>query len=318
MILKHVIIEPGLALAPIAGFTDTYFRREIKKLGGCGLIFSEMVSSEALTRDSKRSHKIMEFSHAERPIAIQISGANRERMALAAKIVEDSGADILDINMGCPVSRIVKTGAGAALINDPALVARVLRAVTGSVTIPVTVKIRSGWQKWDRKGIELSRIAEENGAAAITVHARSRSDSFKEKAEWPLIGEVKYQVKIPVIGNGDVKEAEDAIRMKRETGCDAVMIGRAAMSNPWIFRQIMQIERGEVPEVISAAERNRFALEHFRILLENEEDRIALHRMRSFAGWYFRRVPGALQYRRLLNSIKTAREFLETSLDYLS
>ena len=318
MILKDLTIDPDLALAPIAGFTETYFRRMIKKIGGCGLIFSEMVSSEALTRDSKKSYRLIRFSPEEKPIAMQISGADPERMAEAAKIVENAGGDAVDINMGCPARNVVKTGAGSALINDPSRAAAVMKAVKKSVSIPVTVKIRGGWKSGDKKGIAIALSAEDCGASAVTVHPRSRHDSFKEKVEWILIGEIKSVLHIPVIGNGDVKEPQDALRMIEETGCDGVMIGRAAIFNPWIFKQIGQIQNGGIPETVTAADRNKFACEYFRTVLQYEEERSALHRMRSFAGWYFKGVPGALQFRRLLSSIKSASEFFETSLEYLS
>ncbi len=318
MILHSLTIEPGFILAPIAGFTDTYFRRMVKRIGGCGLVFSEMVSSEALTRGSKKSYKFMEFVSEEKPISIQISGANHIAMAQAARIAEAQGADAVDINMGCPAHSVVRSGAGSALINDPSRAAEVLKAVKDSVSIPVTVKIRGGWQSGDRKGIELARIAEECGASAVTVHARSRHDSFKEKAEWLLISEVKSFVRIPVIGNGDVMEPDDALRMMKETGCDAVMIGRGAIFNPWIFRQISQLLSEGVYEPATSMERKKFAVDYFQMVLGNEDERTALHRIRSFAGWYFKGMPGALHLRRSLNSIRSASEFFAISLEYLS
>ncbi len=318
MILHSLTIEPDFILAPIAGFTDTYFRRMVKKIGGCGLVFSEMVSSEALTRNSKKSFRFMEFTSEEKPISIQISGADHLRMAEAAKIAEAQGADAVDINMGCPARTVVRSGAGSALINDPSRASEVLKAVRASVSIPVTVKIRGGWHSGDRKGIELARIAEECGASAVTVHPRSRQDSFKEKAQWSLIGEIKSLLGIPIVGNGDVVRPDDALRMMKETGCDAVMIGRGAIFNPWIFKQIGQLLNGGVYEPATSMERKKFAVDYFRMVLDNEDERTALHRIRSFAGWYFKRMPGALHLRRSLNSIRSTSEFFATSLEYLS
>ena len=318
MILQNLAIEPELILAPIAGFTDTYFRRMIKRIGGCGLIFSEMVSSEALARDSRKSFRLIGFSAEEKPIAIQISGADPKRMAEAAKIIEANRADAVDINMGCPSRNVTRSGAGSALIMNPDLAAEIITAVRESVSIPVTVKIRGGWKSGDKKGIALAHAAEDCGASAVTVHPRARHDSFKEKAEWSLIGEIKSLLKIPVIGNGDVKEPEDALRMMKDTGCDAVMIGRAAIFNPWIFRQIGQMQNGEASGVVAADDRKKFARDYFQMVLLHEEGRAALHRMRSFAGWYFKGVPGALHLRRSLSSIRSASEFFEMALEYLS
>lgn len=317
MLIRNIKIEPDLVLAPIASFTDTIFRKKVKEIGGCGLIFSEMISVEALTRKSQKTQKMLSFCKEEKPIAIQISGCNVERMVEAAKIIESRGPDIIDINMGCPARKVVKTGAGSALMNNLPLASKIINMVRKAVTIPVTVKIRAGWEREDKKGIPLAIAAEEAGASAITVHPRYRYDSFGDKADWPLIGEVKSLVSIPVIGNGDVKEAKDAVRMKSETGCDAVMVGRAAVRNPWIFKQIVDLRSGQAPLFASFEDRKRFAREHFHLLLEYEDEKVALHRMKSFAGWYFKGIPGGIQFRRRLNSVRTASEFLESSLDYL-
>ncbi len=317
MFIRDIKIEQDLVLAPIASFTDTTFRMKVKGIGGCGLIFSEMVSVEALTRGCQKTLKMLTFSEIERPIAIQISGTNVTRMVEAAKIVEGRGADIIDINMGCPARKVIKTGAGSALMNNISLASEIIDNLRKAVSIPVTVKIRAGWEKGDKKGLDTAIAAQEAGASAITIHPRYRCDSFGNKADWTLISEVKSSVRIPVIGNGDVKDAKDAIRMKNETGCDAVMIGRAAIRNPWIFKQIVDLRNGQEPFSATLDERKRFAKEHFQLLLEYENEKIALHRMKSFAGWYFKGIPGGINFRRRLNSVRTSSEFLNSALDYL-
>jgi tRNA-dihydrouridine synthase B len=317
MLIQDIKIEPDLVMAPIASFTDTTFRKKVKDIGGCGLIFSEMISVEALTRGCKKTLKMLTFSETERPIAIQISGCNVMRMVEGAKIIEGKGADIIDINMGCPARKVVKTGAGSALMNNRVLASEIIEKVRQAVSIPVTVKTRAGWEKGDRKGVDMAIAAQEAGASAITMHPRYRYDSYKDQADWSLIGEVKSSVRILVIGNGDVKEAKDAIRMKSETGCDAVMIGRAAVRNPWIFKQTVDLRKGEEPFLATLDDKKQFAREHFHLLLEHENEKIALHRMKSFAGWYFKGIPGGINFRRRLNSVRTPSEFLNSALDYL-
>lgn len=317
MFIQNIKIEPDLVMAPIASFTDSTFRKKVKEIGGCGLIFSEMISAEALTRGCKKTLKMLMFSETERPIAIQISGWNVMRMAEAAKIIEGRGADIIDINMGCPARKVIKTGAGSALMNNPARASEIIEKVRQAVTIPVTVKIRAGWKKGDKKGIDAGMVAQEAGASAITMHPRYPHDSYGNRADWSLIGELKAIARIPVIGNGDVKNVKDAVRMKSETGCDAVMIGRAAVRNPWIFKQIVDFRKGREPFTATLEDRKRFAREHFHLLLEYENEKIALHRMKSFAGWYFKGIPGGINFRRRLNSVRTPSEFLNSALDYL-
>lgn len=318
MLIRDIKVQPDLVLAPIASFTDTSFRRKVKDIGGCGLIFSEMISVEALIRCSGKTLKMLKFSEDEKPIAIQISGCHMMRMVEAAKMIEDRGVDIIDINMGCPARKVVKSGAGAALMNNLPLAAKIIETINKNVSIPVMVKIRAGWKNGDKKGIKTAIAAQEAGASAITVHPRYRYDFFSEKADWSLIEEVKSSVSIPVIGNGDVKEAKDAIRMKEETRCDGVMIGRAAINNPWIFKQIVDLMEGREPHPVTLEDKKKFALEHFKLLQEYEEENIALHRMKSFTGWYFKGIPGGSKFRRRLNDVRTITEFFDGALDYLS
>src|SRR5881398_3388567 len=235
--IGNVRIDPPLALAPMAEVTDTYYRSLIKELGGAGLVVSEFVSSEGLTRKNERSHQMLAFNESERPVAIQIYGGDPDRMDDAAAIVEAQGVDIVDINMGCPVKKIVSTGAGSGMLRDFDKAARVVEKIRKRVKIPVTVKVRKGWESNDV--LPLLKRFEEIGVSAIAIHGRTRSEAYTGASDWQYIAYVKSELGIPVWGNGDVKTAADALRMFETTGVDGVMIGRAALHNPFIFRDIV-------------------------------------------------------------------------------
>ncbi len=259
-------------LAPMAGQTNHAFRTLCRKMGGCGLVCTELISSTALQYKSSRKRTLQRFDwHAdESPFAVQLFGSDPYEMAEAARLVVGQGADIVDINMGCWVPKVAKKGGGAALLKDVCTAAAVVEAVVQAVEVPVTVKVRSGWSAENPTAVEFARVAEQIGVAAVTVHARYAEQGFQGRADWSMIRQVKDALReIPVIGNGDVTNAEDARRMFAETGCDAVMIGRAALGNPWIFRQIMhELETGlPLPEP-SIAERAAAALEQARLTLE--------------------------------------------------
>src|SRR2546425_11292279 len=232
-----VLIDPPLALAPMAEVTDTYYRSLVKELGGAGLVVSEFISAEGLTRDNARTKQMLAYSESERPVAIQIYGGDPDRMDDAAAIVEAQGVDIVDINMGCPVKKVVNSGAGSALLKDFDRASRVVDKIRRRVKIPVTVKVRKGWESDDV--LPLLQRFEEIGVAAIAVHGRTRNEAYTGASDWDYIAYVKSALKIPVWGNGDVKTAADAVRMFERTGVDGVMIGRAALHNPFIFRDIM-------------------------------------------------------------------------------
>src|SRR5271167_4394149 len=237
--IRDLTIRPAAVLAPMAGVTDTLFRRVIRGLGSCGLLMTEFTSSEGITRSAAKTLRYLYFQEDEHPITAQLFGANPAVMAEAARMVEDLGYDAVDINLGCPAKKVVKCG-GSGLLRDLPLLEAILKSVRQAVRIPLTVKIRAGWDENSIVAAEVARMAEANGVEAVAVHPRTRLQGFEGRADWNIIRAVRDAVKIPVIGNGDVRLPEDAVRMVEETGCDAVMIGRAAATNPWIFRQIEQ------------------------------------------------------------------------------
>jgi len=286
--LGPVRIDPPLALAPMAEVTDTYYRSLVKELGGVGLVVSEFVSSEGLTRKNERSHQMLAFNENERPVAIQIYGGDPDRMDDAAAIVEAEGVDIVDVNMGCPVKNIVNNGAGSALLKDFDRAARIVEKIRRRVTIPVTVKVRKGWESDDV--LPLLQRFEEIGVAAIAVHGRTRNEAYTGASDWDYIAHVKANLKIPVWGNGDVKVAGDALRMFQRTGVDGVMIGRAALHNPFIFRDIMCGDR-----LHPAAEINRRidAMQRYlsKIDAAPQVDKWKLHKARTVIGWFSKGIP---------------------------
>lgn len=245
-----LLVSPATVLAPMAGLTDTVFRRFIRNLGGCGLIMTEFTSSHGVSaalrsRRPPKSMKYLAFEPEEHPISAQLFGSNPEVMAEAAQVCEQLGFDAVDLNFGCPVNKVVKCNGGSGLLRDLPLVKRLLQSVRSAISIPFTMKYRAGWNDRELVAVEMARMAEDCGLDAIALHPRTREQGYSGKADWTRIAEVKAVVRIPVIGNGDINSPEDAVRMVAETGCDAVMIGRAASHNPWIFRQIAQyLERG--------------------------------------------------------------------------
>jgi nifR3 family TIM-barrel protein len=279
-----VLIDPPLALAPMAEVTDTYYRSLIKELGGAGLVVSEFISAEGLTRANARSHQMLAFNENERPVAIQIYGGDPDRMDDAAAIVEEQGVDIVDINMGCPVKKIVNNGAGSALLKDFDRAARVVDKIKKRVKIPVTVKVRKGWESDDV--LPLLKRFEDIGVSAIAIHGRTRNEAYTGASDWGYIAAVKAELKIPVFGNGDVKTPADAIRMFETTAVDGVMIGRAALHNPFIFRDIAAHVAGV--RVTDEGDRRIDAMLRYLGKIDGapQPDRWKLHKARTVIGWF--------------------------------
>lgn len=294
--------------APMAGVTDRAFRIVARRFG-CGLAYTEMVSDQALLYGNRRTLAILDREGEPGVLSVQIFGSNPDFMARAAQIAEEMGADIIDINMGCPTPKIVKNGEGAALMKDPRLAARIVREVVGRVNVPVTVKMRKGWDEHSANAVELALLAEKAGAAAVAVHGRLRTQFYSGKADWGIIRAVKEAVRIPVIGNGDVWSPQDAQAMLRETGCDGVMIGRAALGNPWIFRQTVHyLATEELLPPPSLPERVAVALAHFDLLVGTKGEKTAVLAMRKHAAWYLKGVPGAAKLRERVNRAQSAQE----------
>ncbi len=304
-------IAPPLVLAPMAGVTDRQFRLLLRRLGGVGLVTMEFISSEGLTRGDPRARRLMQFAEEERPLSIQIYGSDPERMAQAARLVEDSGADACDINMGCPANRVLRGCAGCALMGDLALAARIVRAVRRAIRIPLTVKFRAGLREEALAYVELGRICEGEGADAVALHPRTAQQMFRGRAPWERIARLKQVLSIPVVGNGDVQCAADAVRMMRQTGCDAVMIGRASLKQPWIYRQTAALLAGREGREPTLEERRQWILEHFRLLEEEEEPKFALHTMRTFTGWYTHGLAGGKRLRARIQSLQSAEAFFD-------
>jgi len=303
-------VNPPFVLSPMAGVTDRYFRRIIRDLGGVGVVTMEFISSESLTRGIERTVNLMEFAPEERPLSIQIYGKDPARMADAAQIVEEIGADAVDINMGCPANKVLKGCAGAALMGDLDLARAIVRAVRARVRLPLTVKFRAGLDEARLNFLELGRICEAEGADGVALHPRTARQMYTGQADWSRIAALKQALRIPVLGNGDVREPGDALRMISETGCDGVLIGRAAVANPWIFRQADALRRGEPAREAGVEERRDLILGHFRMLAGNESEEMALHKIRTFAGRYTHGLPGGKRLRQKIQSIQTVSAFL--------
>ena len=308
--LGPVEVHPPLFLAPMAGVTDRDFRLIVRRMGGVGVVAMEFVSSRAIVGGHPKVGDLMYFSAEERPLSIQIYGADVDTMARAAEVVQELGADICDINMGCPANKVLKGCAGAALMADLPLAEKMIAEVEKRLDIPLTVKFRIGLRDQETTYLELGRICEANGVAAVALHARSAKQMFRGEADWSTIARLKQEVSIPVIGNGDINEPDDALRMLSETGCDGVMIGRAATRNPWIFRQIeARLSAGELQEP-SLEERRQLILGHFHMVAERENERFALHKLRKFTGWYTHGLPHGRKLRQKINQLPDVKSFL--------
>ena len=308
--IGNVRIAPATVLAPMAGVTDTVFRRFIKNLGGCGLIMTEFTSADGLLRDQRVRGRYLHFYEDEHPISAQLFGSNPQVLADAARLVEDVGFDLVDLNLGCPAKKVVKCNGGSGLLRDLPLIREIFESVRKAVRIPFTVKFRAGWNDDEIVCVELARMAESCGLGAVALHARTREQGYSGNARWEWIASVKQAVKIPVIGNGDIRSPEDACAMVAQTGCDAVMIGRMAPANPWIFRQIEQyVTRGDYDEP-TEADRYQMIRTYFQMLLE-EEMPGAEGKMKQFASWFTHGIPGGAALRKAIYEAKSGPEILE-------
>jgi nifR3 family TIM-barrel protein len=304
-------IDPPLVLAPMAGVTDRQFRLVLRRVGGVGLVTMEFISSEALVRGNPRARALMQYSEEERPLSIQIYGSRPEPMAEAARIVQEIGADVCDINMGCPANKVLKGCAGCSLMGDLDLARDIIRSARKALTIPLTVKFRLGTREDRKNFVELGRICEGEGVNAVALHGRTAKQMFHGTADWSGIARLKEAVSIPVVGNGDVTTAEDAVRMLRETGCDGVMIGRASMKNPWIYRQTRALLAGAPVIEPTLEDRRQLILSHFRLVTEQERPDFALHKLRTFTGWYTHGLPDGRHLRARISSLETPGAFLD-------
>lgn len=308
--IKDVAINNQVVLAPMAGISNSSYRKIIKEMGA-GLIFAEMVSDKAIMFDNKKTIDLLKMDDYERPIAQQIFGSDVDSFVSAAKRIEElMHPDIIDINMGCPVPKIaIRSQAGSALLKNPEKIGEIVRKVKNAVSVPVTVKIRSGWDEGSINCVEVAKIIEKSGASAITLHARTRSQGYSGKADWSLIKRVKESVSIPVIGNGDVTTPELAKKMLDETGCDAVMIGRGVLGNPWLIKQTVEyLENGTYKKDVTFQEKIEMLKRHYNLLLLDKKESLALLEIRSHALWYLKGLPNVSKIKVLICNAKTSEE----------
>ena len=316
--LGPVAVDPPLVLAPMAGITDHVYRLMLRRIGGVGLVTMEFISSEAITRGNARQIRKMIFSDEERPLSIQIYGSDPDRMAAAADIVEELAPDVCDINMGCPANKVLKGCAGAALMGDLPLARSIVRAVRARLSIPLTVKFRLGLDERRRNFLDIGKMCEDEGAAAVALHPRTAREMYTGRADRAAISELKRHLSIPVVGNGDVETAEDVRAMLADTGCDAVMVGRATMKNPWIFRQAADLMAGRAPREASLTDRRDLMLAHFAGIEAKAEPREVLHKLRTMTGWYTHGLPNGRALRIRISELSTPADFRAAVEDFFS
>ncbi|WP_304206169.1 tRNA dihydrouridine synthase DusB [Peptostreptococcus russellii] len=309
-------LDNEVFLAPMAGVTDLPFRL-ICKEHGCGLLYTEMINAKALCFDDEKTKKMLNINDEEFPVAVQIFGSECEYMARAAEILNDYPNEILDINMGCPAPKVVKNGDGSALMKNPELARKVLEAVVGKSKKPVSLKIRKGWDEDNINALEIAKIAEDCGISAITIHGRTREQYYSGKADWDIIKAVKEELKIPVIGNGDVASVEDAIKIRQHTKCDAIMIGRGAQGNPWIFERINHyIKTGEILPEPTKEEKIDVAIKHIELAVKEDGEYVAVREMRKHIGWYLKGMKHSAKFRDEINRMESVEEVIKTLLQY--
>lgn len=314
--VRNIDIDPPLILSPMAGVTDYTFRRLIKRRGGVGLVVSEFISVEGLTRGNPKSKRQMHFDEEERPFAVQIFGGRPERMAMGAEMAEEVGADILDVNCGCPAPKVVRNGGGSGLLREPKQLELILREIKRSISIPLTLKVRTGYSESTINVVEIAKMAEQCGVEHIQVHGRTREQGYKGLANWDRIREVKEAVSIPVSGNGDITSIEYGMKKWQETGVDGILIGRGAMQNPWIFRQFADVIAGREPYQPDVEEKKSVLLEFFGMCREEMPEIVALGKMKQLAGQFTKGLPGGAQFRQTLYHSHSADEILVNITTY--
>lgn len=314
--IRDVEINPPLVLSPMAGVTDVSFRRLLKRRGGVGLSVSEFISVEGLTRNNPKSKRQMRFYEDERPFAVQIFGGQPERMAMAAEMAQEVGADILDVNCGCPAPKVVKHGGGSGLLKDHCRLAEILKGIKKVITIPLTVKIRAGFYDHTINAVETAKLAEDCGVEHIALHGRTKEQGYRGLANWDLVRQVKEAVSVPVSGSGDVTTIEGAFAKFRETGCDGVLIGRGAMANPWIFRQIEDAMHGRPIFEPTLADKRAILHEYFDMLREDMPETPAINRMKQLAGQFTRGLQGGALFRTSIYHSHTVEEVLDRIEEY--
>ena len=331
MKIGSVELSSPLVVAPMAGMTDTAFRRLVKRNGGCGLVVTEMVSSEGLVRGIDRTLEYAEYTEEERPVSIQVFGGDPEKMAEAARIVEGMGADIVDVNMGCPVRKIARHNAGCSLMREPAHAADVIRAMTRAVSIPVTVKMRAGWDDSSRNAPDLARRVQDAGAAAVTIHGRTAEQSYTGLADWDLVSRVAGDLEIPVFGSGDCVEP-DQIAARLRSGVSGVLVGRGVLRNPWILAQADALSRGESGPAVTLERRGQFLRDYLQLLLDERvaeqegfrhvapgvdgvaaeravgRERWVINKLRALCAWYSKGIEGGSDFRVRINSAGSIRQ----------
>ncbi|MFR6245878.1 MAG: tRNA dihydrouridine synthase DusB [Romboutsia timonensis] len=317
MKIGNLNLDNRVFLSPMAGVTDLPFRL-ICKEQDCGMLYTEMVNAKALCYDDQNTKKMLKIEEEEHPVAIQIFGSDPEYMGGAAKILNSYPNEILDINMGCPAPKVVKNGDGSALLKNPELAAKVLKAVVGNSEKPVTLKIRKGWDDTCINAVEIAKIAEDCGISAIAIHGRTREQYYSGKADWDIIRQVKENVSIPVIGNGDVFEVEDAINMLNQTNCDAIMIGRGAQGNPWIFKRINHyMQTGEILPGPTLEEKINTAKKHLKLAVEEHGEYVAVREMRKHIAWYLKGLRNSARVRDEINKIESYEEVVNKLESYM-
>ena len=308
--IRNIEVKPATFLSPMAGLTDSVFRRLIKQLGGCGLVMTEFTSAEGLTRHSVKSRRMLFYHEEERPVTAQLFGADPGRLAEATRMVEDLGFDAIDLNLGCPAKKVVKACGGSALLRERTLLEKILKEIRSAARIPFTIKIRSGWSESEIVALEVGQMAQDLGVEAIALHPRTRVQGFSGKADWSIIARLKAHLKIPVIGNGDIVTAADAMRMRKETGCDGIMLGRGALTNPWIFRQISETECGMPMTLPDTGDKYDLIKRYFSLLFE-EETPGAIGKMKQFASWFTHAIPRGAALRKAIYASRSETEVMD-------